>query len=94
MKKVFVEPEMHRIELNLQENIATSITTSDFVSFYSQAYVCTVVTTNKYYDDPTLTFMEVVTKGCTSYSNTYSFRGGQNGVDKVPLEEFRRYFGR
>lgn len=49
MKKVFVEPEMHRIELNLQENIATS---NQQVSmgyyFLTSLFGCHIMNTGKY----------------------------------------------
>ena len=47
MKKVFVEPEMQIIQLNLQENIAASGQTIIGYNFLSEMLVCHVVYTGK-----------------------------------------------
>lgn len=47
MKKVFVEPEMQIIQLNLQENIAASGPTIIGYNFLSEMLVCPVVYTGK-----------------------------------------------
>lgn len=47
MKKVFVEPEMQRIELNLQENIAVSTEASMGYYFYVSLFTCEIQTTGK-----------------------------------------------
>ena len=52
MKKMFVEPEMHRIELNLKENIAASSGTGEDEGEHTyikvmidNLYTCTVLNT-------------------------------------------------
>ena len=45
MKKVFVEPEMHRIELNLQENIAASTQTAMGYIFWIEFFGCPIQNT-------------------------------------------------
>ena len=49
MKKTFFEPEVHKIELNLRENIAASETGSDMYVKVLQAsyFSCTVQRTGK-----------------------------------------------
>ena len=47
MKKVFLEPDARRIELNLRENIATSSQVSLGYYFNVSLFVCTVQTTGK-----------------------------------------------
>lgn len=47
MKKVFVEPEIKRIELNMKENIASSPGNRVDYSFTTGLFDCTVVTTGK-----------------------------------------------
>ena len=53
MKKIFVEPEMQRIELNLQENIATSEEISMGYYFKVSLFGCTIVETGKKVGDVT-----------------------------------------
>ena len=47
MKKVFVEPEMQIIELNLHENIAASGQTIIGYNFLTEMFTCNVVYTGK-----------------------------------------------
>lgn len=48
MKKVFVEPEMHRIELNLQENIATSNQQVSMGYYFNVSlWACTIQSTGR-----------------------------------------------
>ena len=51
MKKVFVEPEMQIIELNLHENIAASGQTIIGYNFLSEMLYCPIVYTQKYITD-------------------------------------------
>ena len=51
MKKVFVEPEMHRIELNLQENIAASTQVTMGYLFRVDLFNCYIVSTTKKFPD-------------------------------------------
>lgn len=48
MKKVFVEPAMQRIELNLQENIAASTQTGMGYYFWTSLFGCHIMNTGKY----------------------------------------------
>ena len=76
MKKKFVEPAMHRIELNLRENIAASVGSDEPV--YSMGYYfthtlfqCTIVTTGKYLQkEPMVT--EAEAEVCQSLNNSRS----------------------
>ena len=47
MKKKFFEPELQRIELNLHENIATSVQVNMGYYFTTSLFGCTIVTTGK-----------------------------------------------
>ena len=53
MKKVFVEPEMQIIQLNLQENIAASTQASMGYYFMVSLFNCHIVTTKKYVGEVT-----------------------------------------
>ena len=93
MKKVFVEPEIHRIELNLHENIATSVTNSADVYFNSQAWFCPVISI--------ATIEELIAANpsgwrqtaaaCISYNSDKTTSGLRN--NRVPLEEVYRRYG-
>ena len=48
MKKVFQEPDVRRIELNLRENIATSSQISMGYYFNVSLFSCTIQTTGKF----------------------------------------------
>jgi hypothetical protein len=67
MKKTFFEPEVHKIELNLRENIATSETGSDMYVKVLQAnyFTCTVHRTGKLIFNCT----ESDLKTCTVYGS-------------------------
>ena len=67
MKKNFFEPEMHKIELNLRENIATSETGSDMYVkvLQSNYFSCTVHRTGKLIFNCT----ESDLKTCTVYGS-------------------------
>ena len=47
MKKNFFEPELQRIELNLHENIATSMQVNMGYYFTTTLFSCTIVSTGK-----------------------------------------------
>lgn len=67
MKKTFFEPEVHKIELNLRENIATSQTDGDMFVKVLQAnyFTCTVHSTGKLIFNCT----ESDLKTCTVYGS-------------------------
>ena len=48
MKKVFIEPEMQKIELNLRENIAVSSQVNMGYYFTVSLFSCHIVSTGKY----------------------------------------------
>ena len=84
MKKTFFEPEVHKIELNLRENIATSETSGDMFVKVLQAnyFTCTVHRTGKLIFNCT----ELDLKTCTVYGSA----GGATVWSlekKFPLEE-------
>lgn len=89
MKKKFVEPKMSRIELNLKENIANSVTTdgycvhgNDFVLF------CSV-------HDTGMNIEELIMAGKSYLLSTCQAAPGlhENGTI-VPEEVVMRYIGR
>jgi hypothetical protein len=51
VKKVFVEPDMQKIELNLRENIASSTEVNMGYYFTTDLFSCTIVTTGKRLSD-------------------------------------------
>lgn len=53
MKKVFIEPDMQKIELNLRENIAASTQVNMGYYFTVSLFGCTIVTTGKKVADVT-----------------------------------------
>ena len=65
MKKVFVEPEMQIIELNLHENIAASGQIVVGYNFLSQMLTCTVVYTGKTVFEVTA----IEAEGCAVYAS-------------------------
>lgn len=84
MKKVFVEPEMQIIELNLNENIASSTQDDDYyIRFLVQIHQCLVVNTGKYENE--VTVGEAFVGGCINFSQMRSI-----GVS-VPLDEVRPF---
>ena len=87
MKKVFVEPEMQVIELNLQENIAASGQTIIGYNFLSEMLFCPIVYTGKFISDVAsgkLTMAEANT--CAVYAQTRSI------MRFYPKEEVLPYF--
>ena len=86
MKKVFVEPKMRKIQLNLSENIADS--GSDYRGLHFNAYyeICTIQNTN-YTLNSTAPIYELL--GCMS---DY-VRSSNNGT-VMPLDAYRSYRGR
>ena len=86
MKKVFVEPKMNKIELNLSENIADS--GSDYKGLHFNAYyeVCTIQTTNYTINDNAYIFELLA---CMSDGYLYSSRG-----TTISVETYRMYTGR
>ena len=87
MKKLFVEPNMRRIELNLSENIAESGSDMYGLHFLSNYLVCTVQTTGKTMEN--VTVFEAVSKGCVS-----GIDDAPKGGTTVPLEKVRMYMKR
>lgn len=51
MKKEFVEPKLKRIELNMKENIASSMQSNMGYYFTYTLFTCTIVTTGKMVGD-------------------------------------------
>lgn len=86
MKKVFVEPEMHKIELNLQENIAASGQTIIGYNFLSQMLTCTVMYTGKTVFQVTATEAE----GCAVYASSKA----RTVVRFYPIEQVAPNFKR
>ena len=92
MKKRFMEPAMHRIELNLRENIAASsgeqeTTTKAGITYLVGSRTCVVVNTGKYSNQ--LFLDEIYETPCyTEYDDGYTRSVGTT----VPLEEARRFF--
>ena len=93
MKKVFVEPEIKRIELNMKENIANSGTGDGQEIFESGLRLystratmetCLVQDTGKVMHD--VTVMEALQAGCLVMINTRSLGG-----IVVPLKEVLPY---
>lgn len=87
MKKTFFEPEVHKIELNLRENIATSETSGDMFVKVLQAnyFTCTVHRTGKLIFNCT----ESDLKTCTVYG---SAGAAVWGLEKTfPLRELLPY---
>ena len=72
MKKRFVEPALHRIELNLRENIAASENQEVNMGYYFTVslFGCTIVTTGKTVGLVT----EKEAEACLVSSNTKSLR--------------------
>ena len=88
MKKVFVEPEIKKIELNLSENIAQSGTNqgTDEIGFHFWYHWtnCTVQYSNKFI---TQGVPESELWACYADESTMRMRGGMI----VPEETVRRY---
>ena len=83
MKKVFVEPKIKRIELNMKENIASSMQYNMGYYFTYSLFQCTIVTTGKVIGAVTEAEAEV----CKMNS-----RVRIGGGTMVPVEEVRPYF--
>lgn len=86
MKKVFVEPKMKRIELNLKENIASSVQVSMGYYFLVTLFNCTIQNTGKKLSDG-VTEAEAV--ACIINANAKI-----GGGIIVPQNEIRPYFRR
>ena len=85
MKKVFVEPEMKKIELNLNENIANS---GDILGYHFLTTIrgCTIQDTGFFiWDD----FQDSEVSSCLMYASNRSSFG-----TVVPQAEMRLYRGR
>ena len=85
MKKIFVEPALHRIELNLRENIAASEGGGNQevnmgYYFTTTLFTCTIVTTGKTVGQVTEKEAEV----CLVSSNTRSLRMFYPREDVLP----------
>ena len=83
MKKVFVEPKIKRIELNMKENIASSLEYSMGYYFTHSLFNCTIVTTGKTVSGVTEAEAEV----CRMNGNAKI-----GGGTIVPASEVRPYF--
>ena len=68
MRKVFVEPEVHRIELNLHENIAASIQITMGYLFQVDLFGCPIVSTEKIF--PNFTEKDAEICAATSYARS------------------------
>lgn len=91
MKKVFVEPEMQIIELNLHENIAASGQTIIGYNFLTEMPACPIVYTGKVIMDfatGKLTIEEANT--CAVYAQAKS----RSLMRFYPIEEVLPYFRR
>ena len=88
MKKVFVEPKMKRIELNLKENIASSVQMSMGYYFLVSLFTCVIINTGKKLSEGA-TEEEAIEKGCLINGNS---RIGGGTI--VPQNEVRPYFRR
>ena len=84
MKKVFVEPEMQIIELNLHENIAASEQIIIGYNFLTEMFTCNVVYTGKKIFEVT----QVEANTCAVYAQARSL------MRFYPIEEVRPYFRR
>ena len=85
MKKVFVEPKMKKIELNLRENIANSGAIIGY-HFLKEMRDCTIQNTNfSIFDD----FTNAQVAGCLIYASDASAFG-----TVVPEAEVRLYMRR
>lgn len=86
MKKVFVEPQMSKIELNLNENIAES--GSDYKGLHFNAYyeVCTIQTTTYTIKDNAYIY-ELLACMSDGYFNS-------GGGTTISVENYRMYTGR
>ena len=82
MKRIFIEPEIQKIELNLQENIAVSTTTSGGITFMVGERNCFVVNTGKTANE--LFIWDIFGTNCY---NSFS----KSGIT-VPVERARQYF--
>ena len=83
MKQVFVEPKLKKIELNMKENIASSIQQSMGYYFMVTLFSCTIVTTGKFVGSTT----EEEAEPCLINPNA---RIGGGII--VPVDEVRSYF--
>ena len=86
MKKLFVEPTIKKIELNLSENIASSESDHGGIHFMAHYTVCKIQNTNYTMNDP-LPNMWVV-MGCLSDLEDDTSKG-----TVLPVETFRRKKG-
>ena len=85
MKKVFVEPDMQKIELNLRENIAASQQVNMGYYFTTSLFTCTIVTTGKRLSDGVT---ELEAAACLVSSRTRSI------MQFYPREEVIPHFKR
>lgn len=91
MKKVFVEPKMNRIELNLQENIASSVATDGYcVHGNDNIAACSVHETG-------MNILELVSSGNIHLLATCEVNGSSDlhgNETIIPEETVMRYIGR
>lgn len=73
MKKIFVEPSIRKIELNLSENIATSGMDSGGIHFMSHYLECTIQDTKYTYYSENVKFWELF--GCLTNFEEDTSRG-------------------
>ena len=85
MKKVFVEPKIKKIELNMKENIASSVEFSMGYYFTYSLFSCTIVTTGKKVGEVT------EAEAAVCMMNPYAKIGGGTIVSE---KEVRPYFRR
>ena len=87
MKKIFLEPEVQRIELNLRENIAVSGDDMYVKVLQASYFTCTVHDTGKLI----FSCSETDLRSCTVYGSagTTTWRLGKN----YPLKELLPYLG-
>lgn len=83
MKKEFVEPKLKRIELNMKENIASSVQISMGYYFNVSLFRCTIQSTGKFVGDVTEQEAEVC---------LVSTRSRIGGGMIIPVDEVRPYF--
>lgn len=87
MKKVFIEPQIRRIELNMKENIANSEDKQIvYVLQAEMTQMCLIQDTNyNYLDVWTNKVQESELAGCATYISTYSIKRDKTRVTREEL---------
>ena len=94
MKKIFIEPEMHVIELNISENIAASEPVGSLLIHVSadSEFTCQVTATafiwEIYMDQTGTTKQQATNNGCYVYSSGATTYGRSYGK-LIPIEDIR-----